>query len=415
MKIIIVLKDIAKKSTAARILMRKMRNVIKSMFFKICGVGIRPQKNIIIFGAFNGKSYACSPKAVYEYMRSNDEFGEYEFIWIFDNPDNYIFLTENRNTRIVKNGTIECEKCLHQAGYWFLNFRAPDHWKPSDKQVYIQCWHGTPLKRLGYDLSATDNSMNSIKEIREKYRTDAERFSYLVSPCRFATEKFITAWNLHDTKRESDVLEIGYPRNDYLTRFTSSDAVKIMKKLGICDCEKKIILYAPTWRDNQHDSKLGYVYENPVDFDLLKAQLGEDYMILFRAHYFVANSFDFKKYDGFIYDVSDYDDINELYIVSDMLITDYSSVFFDYAILQRPMFFYMYDIEEYRDEMRGFYLDLEELPGPIVENESELIMEIKNVWDVYNFKKVKEFNNIYNSLNDGYASKRLVSRVINCN
>jgi len=409
---VVALKNIAKKSTIARILMRTMRNTLKSMLYKVRGIGIKHQNNVIIFGAFNGKSYTCSPKAVYEYMLEDDRFDSYEFIWIFDEPDKYKFLEANRNTILVKSGSVACEKSLHKAKYWFLNFRAPDHWKPSSGQIYVQCWHGTPLKRLGYDISATDNSMNSIKEIREKYRTDAERFSYLVSPCRFSTEKFITAWNLQEMGRAKDVVETGYPRNDYLTKYKDADIGRIKEQLGLDKSDKKIILYAPTWRDNQHDSKLGYVYKNPVDFDLLKRQLGDKYIILFRAHYFVANSFDFDKYDGFIYDVSEHDDINDLYIVSDILITDYSSVFFDYAILERPIIFYMYDIEEYRDEMRGFYLDTDELPGPIVEKEEELIREIISAYDTYDQCKVEKFNRVYNELNDGDASKRLVELVI---
>lgn len=92
--------------------------------------------------------------------------------------------------------------------------------------------------------------------------------------------------------------------------------------------DKKIILYAPTWRDDQHQAGVGYTYKTEVKFDLLKEKLQEDYIILFRAHYLVANSFDFEKYQGFIYNVSEVDNINELYVVADLLITDYSSVFF---------------------------------------------------------------------------------------
>ena len=122
----------------------------------------------------------------------------------------------------------------------------------------------------------------------------------------------------------------------------------------------------------------------------------------------MADNFDFAAYDGFIYDVSQYDDINELYVISDILITDYSSVFFDYAILERPMLFYMYDMEEYRDEMRGFYLNVADLPGPVLRNEKELVKAIKSATikndDV---TMIKRFNEEYNSMNDGKASQRL--------
>lgn len=403
------LKKIAEKSTFMRVIMRNTRTFLLKVRYLLRGIGERTDPKLVIFGAYNGKSYACSPRAVYEFMIADERFADYRFVWLFDKPEDYRFLEENPNTRVVKNRSAECEKYLHRAKHWIFNFRALDHWLPKRNQVYVQCWHGTPLKRLGYDITNSDNAMNSISEIRSKYRIDTKRFDWLTSSCPFVTEKFSSAWNLKGFGKENTILETGYPRNDFLNTYTQSDVTRIKAALGLDGCEKKIILYAPTWRDNQHDAKNGYVYESPVDFDLLKEQLAEDYIILFRAHYLVADNFDFKAYEGFVYNVSDYDDINELYIISDMLITDYSSVFFDYAILRRPMFFYMYDMEEYRDEMRGFYLDISELPGPIVTTEEELVNALENA--DFDEEKVKAFNEVYNSLNDGKAAERLVNHL----
>ena len=135
----------------------------------------------------------------------------------------------------------------------------------------------------------------------------------------------------------------------------------------------------------------------------------------FTVSCFVADNFDFKAYKGFIYDVSKHDDINELYILADILITDYSSVFFDYAILERPMLFYMYDMEEYRDEMRGFYLDVKELPGPVMKTEKELVKAVKTAEVSLDDELIKNFNKEYNTLNDGMAAERLVNIIIsNC-
>ena len=130
------------------------------------------------------------------------------------------------------------------------------------------------------------------------------------------------------------IIEQGYPRNDKLFNCTVNDMDRIKSTLGIEDTDKKIILYAPTWRDNQHDSSIGYTYKTEVDFDYLRDAVGDKCIILFRAHYLVASKFDFKKYKGFVYDVSKYDEINDLYLASDALLTDYSSVFFDYANLK---------------------------------------------------------------------------------
>lgn len=413
MKITTVLKSIAKQSVYLRIFMRNTMYSFRKVLYVVRGVSAKVDDKLIVFSAYNGKSYACSPKAVYEYMIHNEQYKEYKFVWLFDEPEKYQFLNRNRRTKVVKNQSKECEQYLHRAKYWIFNFRAMDQWLPRKNQIYVQCWHGTPLKRLGYDITNSDNAMNSVKEIREKYRTDAKRFQYMVSPCKFVTEKFTSAWNLKKIGKSNAILEIGYPRNDFLNQYAEQDIVRIKKSLGLENVDKKIILYAPTWRDNQYDANVGYVYKNPVDFELLKKHLGSEYVILFRAHYLVADKFDFQSYKGFIYDVSKYDDINELYVIADMLITDYSSVFFDYAILERPMLFYMYDMEEYRDEMRGFYLDVNELPGPILKTEQELIESIFSINCDEKYKDmIDRFNEEYNRMNDGYAAERLVKAII---
>ena len=287
-----------------------------------------------------------------------------------------------------------------------------DHIYPKDDQVYIQLWHGTPLKRLGYDINISDNAMNSKSEIREKYKVDASKFKYILAPSHFAAEKFISAWNLEAIGRTDTVLELGYPRNDFLENYTQKDIEDIVSELQL-PTDKKYILYAPTWRDNQHQAGIGYTYKTEVDFDKLKANLGDEYIILFRAHYLVANSFDFDKYKGFVYDVSKVNDINHLYVISDLLVTDYSSVFFDYANLKRPEIFYMYDLEAYGNEIRGFYIDLDELPGPIVQTEDELIKAIKNAETDRSYdEKYKAFNDKFNYLDDGKAAQRVTEAII---
>lgn len=413
-KIKTMLINIAKKNLIFRKLFRKTLNLYRYIRYKLIGMGQKVDPKMILFSCFNGKSYADSPKAIYNYIKNNPKYSEYKFIWAFKNPENYKELEEtNKSTMIVTVNTREYEKYLAKAKYWIFNYRAADHQYPKKNQIFLQCWHGTPLKRLGYDLNNPDNVLNTKREIRYKYKIDAKKFKYLLSPSKFATEKFISAWNLKKVKKENCIIEKGYPRNDFLINYTIDDIRKIKERLGINEVNKKIILYAPTWRDNQHESGVGYTYKTEVDFNKLQKELGQECIILFRAHYLVANEFDFEKYKGFIYDVSKVDDINELYVISDMLITDYSSAFFDYANLKKPIIYYMYDFENYRNEMRGFYIDLEELPGNIVKTENELIEDIKN--KTTNFKydeKYKKFSQKYNYLDDGNASRRVVERIL---
>lgn len=406
--------ELSKKSLILRKIIRKSLYCFRFIQYKIMGIGKKVDDKLIIFACYGGKSYVCSPKAIYEYMQSSEEYKDYTFVWAFKEIEKYKELENNKNTILVKIGSKKYKKYMLQSKYWVFNYKIAEYLYPKKNQVFLQCWHGTPLKRLGCDLLHYDNQLNTVKDMKKRYKIEAKKFSYFISPSKFASEKFISAWNLKEIGKDNIILEEGYPRNDYLYNYKPHDVQEIKERLGIANTNKKIVLYAPTYRSNQHQSGVGYVFKSDVDFDKLQKELGEEIIILYRPHYFIANQFDFAKYEGFIYDVSNVDDINDLYIVSDILVTDYSSVFFDYANLKRPMIFHMYDLEHYRDESNGFYLDVEEeLPGKITRTDEDLIAEIKNVSNnfVYN-DKYKRFNETYNYLDDGNASKRVVKKVV---
>lgn len=404
--------DIAKKNVLFRNMLRGILYAKNWTIEKLSTIGIKPDEKTVVFGCFNGRSYCDSPKAIYKYMLNDDRFQDYHFIWVFREPDKHKYLEENKNTTVVNERGIPYYKALAKSKYWIFNYKVREFIHPRKDQVFVQCWHGTPLKRLGCDLKHFTNALNTVKGMRKRYHREAKKFSYFLSPSEFATEKFVSIWDMKNAGKENCVLELGYPRNDFLYNYTNEDVQRIKETLGIQGVHKKILLYAPTYRDNQHTSGVGYTYKTEVDFDKLREALGEDYIILFRGHWLVANNFDFEKYKGFVYNVSDYDDIDELYIIADMLITDYSSVFFDYANLKRPILLYMYDLEAYRDDIRGFYLDVSELPGPIIRTEDELVKHIQESIsaDFYD-AKYRKFNQKFNYLDDGKAAERVVKKV----
>lgn len=402
----VLLIKLAKKNHVFLMLLRKIIFIRVRLISLYYNLSQKVDDNLILLEAYMGRSYSDSQKAIYQYMMAKDK--KYKFVWIFKNQSDYLYL-ENDRTIVVKYNSKSYYKYCSKAKYWITNSRMKEALLKRKKQVYIQTWHGTPLKRLGCDIEVKNgNAMNSIKDIHMGYRKDSKRYNYMISPSKYCTEKFISAF---DIKNKNIIKEIGYPRNDFLINYTSKDVNDIKRTLKIPK-NKKVILYAPTWRDNQHKSDMGYTYKTNVDFDMLKERLGSEYVILFRAHYLISNTFDFDKYKNFIFDVSHYDDINELYIISDVLITDYSSVFFDYAILKRPIIFYMYDLENYKNNLRDFYINLDELPGPIIENDKDLIRKIKDI-DNFNYTiKYKNFNKKYNYLDDGKCCKRLFDIVL---
>ena len=207
------------------------------------------------------------------------------------------------------------------------------------------------------------------------FAKDSDRWDYLFSSCPYASEKFNSAF-----RSKAKVLEIGYPRNHKLYHHSNEDILRIKSALGIAP-EKRVILYAPTYRDNQNDGAGDYFFRDKLDYDLLAKNLS-DIVILVRYHYLV-NQRECLEYENVI-DVSDYQDINDLFLISDILVTDYSSVFFDYSILKRPFFFFTPDINEYESELRGFYLDMnQDLPVKPVQTTEELIQQIEQVDESY--------------------------------
>ena len=315
-------------------------------------------------------------------------------------------------TEVVVHQSVEYYKACAKAKYIITNSILDNGILKKEGQVFLQTWHGTPLKKLRCDIVAEKgNAMNSLREIKNKNDMDIVRFDYFISPSAYCTEKFTSSFNLKELRKENIIIETGYPRNDLLFNYTENDVKKARNTVNITE-DKKVILYAPTFRDNQHDGA-GYVYDTHIDFDRMRELFGDEYIVLFRAHYFVASQFDFSKYEGFIYNVSDYDDITPLYLITDILITDYSSVLFDFANLMRPMVFYMYDLEEYENEIRGFYFPASDLPGPIARTEEELFDVLNNIEmmsDRY-ASKYKAFNEKFNYLDDGSAARRVVDEL----
>lgn len=409
------LKKLSKKSYTFRTIYNYAKKVKRRNTYQNISKSTEVDPKLVIFESFFAKKYACSPRAIYEYMLQNPEYNEYRFVWAFRKPDEYQWLEDNGRTTLVQYDSKRYFEYYAEAKYWVTNSRLPEEILRKEDQVYIQCWHGTPLKRLGYDIEGPGgNTLGSTKKVRKQYSNDAKRYSYMLSPSPFCTEKFTSAFNLKELFPERNIIvEEGYPRNDFLSNFTEKDVEQIKERLELPK-DKKVILYAPTWRDNQHVLGKGFTLDVQLDLKEMQKALGDEYIVLMRLHYLIANHLDLEGVQDFAYDVSKLDDINDLYAISDMLITDYSSVFFDYAILKRPMMFYMYDLEEYKNDIRDFYIDLEELPGPIVETQESLVEEILNSGG-YNRKyqqKYSAFNEKFNSLEDGQAARRVVEYIM---
>ena len=367
---------------------------------------IPTHKKTVLFIAFHGRGYSDNPRAIYEYMRQQDQFKDYRFIWAIKHHKKKNITIEN--AKVIEYFSIPYFFYLARSQYWIANCKLPMYVLKKKNQIYLQTWHGTPLKKLAFDIEVPEGTtfyrsgMNE-EMMHETYAQDVKKYNYMISPSAFTTEVFQSAFRINRER----LIETGYPRNDFLTNYTEEDVLNIKKKLGI-PLDKKVLLYAPTWRDNSYITK-GYTFKLEVHFDKWQKILGDKYVIVFKPHYLIVNDFDIDQYQGFVYFVEANEDISNLYIIADALVTDYSSVFFDYAILKRPIYFYMYELIHDRDELRGFYLDIyHDLPGDIIEDENQLLEEIKKGYD---YQRLNKFNQRFNNHEDGKASKRVVDIV----
>ncbi|HIP11633.1 MAG TPA: CDP-glycerol glycerophosphotransferase family protein [Arcobacter sp.] len=355
------------------------------------------KKGLVVFESFFGKSYSGQPKYIYEYLLALNL--PYQYVWVYQDNTNNI----PGNPTIVKRGSLEYFKYAAKAEYLVNNIVFPFHSK-RDETIYLQTWHGTPLKKLGFDITVAGPEANA----RENFHKESRNWDYLVTQNSFTTEVLKRAF-----KFEKSIIESGYPHNDILIQNSKKRATEIKISLNIPK-DKKVILYAPTWRDN--DANANWSFNFSLKINLLKWQkiLGNEYVILIRMHHLITKIKGLEEAEGFAYNVSKYDDIQELSLISDILITDYSSVFFDFAVTKKPILFFAYDIKEYAENMRGFYLDIHnDLPGPIIKTNTELLESIQNIDTIKKEyrKKYEIFNQRFCYLDNGECSKKVAEKV----
>lgn len=350
---------------------------------------------VILFESFMAKNYSDSPKYIYEYIAKN--YPEYTCVWAVNDKKEVPY-----GAKCVKRFSFSYAYYLATAKYLVFNVRPPLWYRKREGQVFLETWHGTPLKRLVFDQEEVTSASPKYKQQFYRQRAD---WDYLVSANPFSTQTFRSCFMY-----EGKMLEYGYPRNDILYAPDKEEiAQKIRTDLGIPQ-DKKTILYAPTWRDDQIIEKGKYSFKLDLDLDAMKERLGDEYVVLLRTHHYVAEHIDVSELGDFVYNVCDYDDISELYLISDICITDYSSVFFDYANLKRPVLFYVYDFDKYKNQLRGFYIDMNtEVPGPLLYTSEEVIDAIEHIDDIQEEYKERyeQFYNRFCCYDDGHASQHV--------
>jgi CDP-glycerol glycerophosphotransferase len=345
----------------------------------------------IVYNSFHGR-YADNPRAVYERLAERRDLDQ---VWLVDEQHAGAFA---RDVHTVGIGSPEAARVLESADLVIANTHTEVDWDKGPGTTYVQTWHGTPLKRIHRDvLWAPEGRLDRLDQ-------DVARWDLLLSPNAASTPRLRSAF-----RYDREVLEIGYPRNDVLSASNPDERrAEVLRSLGV-DEGANVILYVPTWRDDEAFQEGLPTVPLELDLEALSEALGPEHAILARLHPQMTGRSPVPSTPA-VRDVSAVPDVRDLYLAADVLVTDYSSCMFDFAITGRPMVFFTYDLERFRDSVRGFYFDLlPEAPGPLVTTAEDLARALRS--PSVPPERYAAFVEKYCYLEDGHATDRLLARL----
>jgi CDP-glycerol glycerophosphotransferase len=361
------------------------------------------RKGTVVFESHLGKQYSDSPRAIYEELRRRG--APITAIWSYEGknpPKDY-----PEGVELVQRWSWKYLRALAQAEFWIDNQGFPLKLGKRPETTYIQTWHGSALKRMGFD----EPKYRIMSENEQQdYQKALDRFDHFVVRTEHDVRTLARAYRLPEEK----LLRVGYPRNDALVQARGAAekpaaARELARQLGLRP-GLPVVLYAPTFRagvDGRVQS-----FAAPFDVDAFADRFGDRFTLLVRSHYLNKVTLP-PSVAGRIVDVTGVPDITPLLLLADALVTDYSSVMFDYALTERPIIFYAYDWEEYAHDIRGTYFNLlEEAPGPVARTEAELLTTLSDL-DAVRAKygdQVKDFVARYGEYDRGDAAARIADR-----
>lgn len=355
------------------------------------------KKNTLVFYSYNGKFYGCNPKYIYIYLKERFE-NELNLIWVLNDTDH--LHRDLDGITLVKFKSVKYYYYMLTSRVIINNGIAPSYLPFRKQQCVIGTWHGGgSYKKGGLDA-------NNEWYIRYVTKRVAQNVTYVISSCKAFTEALATGFLIDEKK----VLPIGMPRNDLFFHHNEETIGNIKQKLQIT--EEKIVLYAPTFRSNLKGIESDFRNSNNrFDYEglilALEEKFGGKWVILFRNHYYLESG-DIPKY---VRDVSDYDDMQELLLISDVLINDYSSSMWDFSLMKKPCFIYAEDIVEY-ESTRGFYTSMNKWPFPVAVSNAGLFQNIKDFDQEKYIKLVEQHHHDLGSYESGQASQKIGNMLV---
>lgn len=372
------------------------------------------EEKTILYEAFGGRGMICNPYAIFKYLISEEKYRDYKHIWIIDdyldNGEEIEKYKKYPNVKFVKYKSKEYCKAISTAKYLINNVSFPSYFAKRKEQVYLNTWHGTPFKYMGFDIQGAGVAQGNTAE-------NLLNADYIVSSGSYMTR---TAYeNSYKLKNiyEGVVLEEGFPRNDTFFRNNREEILEKLHKCGInLENDKKIILYAPTWRGEKYstpETEMETIYEliRTVRENIDSAK----YQLIIKLHQIVY--YHMKEYQ--VETGSEYNifvpatmDTNELLAITDVLISDYSSIFYDFLNTDRSVLFYHPDKDDF-EHNRGLYFEEENLPGPVAADKETLggfLQNISSAVEPYQerYRQIKSQNCLWD---DGHACERIAAAV----
>lgn len=354
------------------------------------------KKNKIFLFSFYGSHYGCNPKYISEYMLNNCPQGQFDMVWAFNHPES---LENKAGFRVVKTMSLKYFYEMCTSRVIITNFRTTDLFVKRKGQYYIQTWHSSlRLKQIEKDAKE-----NLPEEYVRMAKNDSKKCDLLLSGCKYSTDIFRRSFWF-----DGEIFEYGTPRNDLLFEKNLKLKEKVFERINI-SIRKKVLLYAPTFRKNNELDVYDLEYEKVLR--TLKERFGGNWVCLVKLHPHLQSKSKNIVQGNDVVDVTGYDDIQELLSISDVLITDYSSLMFDYAITKKPCFLYVPDYKEYIKQDRKLYFDLLALPFRAAMSKEQLKKEIKQFDHETYASDLTIFQEEIGSFENGKASESLITKI----
>ncbi len=365
---------------------QRLYRIIMSFLLRTVGCFTSFDEHLVLLSSMSGDQFSGSPKVLFDAMQKDPRFAEFHYVWAFSHPDQH----HVSGADVVKMDSFAYFRAALRAKIWITDVNIERGLSFKKKQtIYLNTWHGTGPKKGGNAIAG-----------RKDY--DFSRVDIFCCDGQYTHDVFIKWFGA----TEKSMLWCGRPREDELMEMTADDRCRVRKQLGIAD-NVKAILYMPTWREG----KLPVI--NQI---LWEKTLGSGYCVLTRAHHFSKEKAGTLQNGMFWKDVSDYPNVNELYWAADILISDYSSAFFDYGLLKKPMICFAPDYDDYKTNY-GLFMDLEhEFPNGVMRTEQDVLKFITSMNPIEESQKCGVYCAGYVT-HDQNATKACIDRIcelMNC-